>query len=301
MSPHGSETDEFVCGEKELELSVAIDTVMLTLDFSGSMTQWWDHDANPVTPESTRWNALHGVVETILEDHQDQVEFGLVLFPSGGNECSVLSSPVVPPALDNKDAILTAMPEADSPYVVGGTPATLGLAAAINGVLAAGGEGDGAVALITDGLPSCEDDIESLVALAAEGYLNFDVRTFVIGVGLLPQSHAQMDSVAEAGGTVNFYNSADEAELASIAESVIGQAASCRVELDPIPDLPDQLRVFFDGQEIPRVDDCVQETGWAYTSADYDEIRLCGGWCDALDPGSTELTADYACPSLPPA
>ena len=57
--------------------------VMLLLDKSYSMIEFqWDHDGDAGTPTVTRWDSLHTVVDALAHDVEDDMELGMVLFPS---------------------------------------------------------------------------------------------------------------------------------------------------------------------------------------------------------------------------
>ena len=81
---------------------------MLVLDKSGSMSQnSWDHDANAMTADITRWNSLHQVVQFLLANFDDKINFGVKLFPSGTG-CTVNNGVNVGCAPMNGASILAA-------------------------------------------------------------------------------------------------------------------------------------------------------------------------------------------------
>ena len=71
------------CNEESFQLTVEPPQVVLLLDKSYSMIEFsWDHDGDPLTPAVTRWNSLHHVVDALAHDVEDEMELGMVLFPS---------------------------------------------------------------------------------------------------------------------------------------------------------------------------------------------------------------------------
>ena len=70
------------CQVEETQILPTPSDVLLVLDKSGSMSmQKWDHDDNPQTPTVTRWNSLHGVVESVVTKFNKTVNFGVKLYP----------------------------------------------------------------------------------------------------------------------------------------------------------------------------------------------------------------------------
>src|SRR5690606_1166425 len=113
----------------EANLEPATPQIMLVLDKSGSMvSNSWDHDGDPNTPVITRWNSLHNVVSSIINNFDAQMDFGALLFPSvqaTGNytaqACVVSNQPEVLVTADGQ-TILDTIPPADSTDLYGGTP-----------------------------------------------------------------------------------------------------------------------------------------------------------------------------------
>jgi hypothetical protein len=215
------------CGSAEVVLEAAPPPVMLVLDKSGSMVNnSWDHDSDAGTADVTRWTTLHGVTDTILTDFEGSIQFGLQLFPSStattscANDascpaCDVAGTPEVAIDIDNRAAILAAMPtaDADSSSVAGATPAAGGLTnakAALDAALDAGEVG-AAMIFITDGAANCglqhadelcefpgptqtsadcklmdyfDDELEPLIG----GYYTDDgIPTYVVGIDIVDE------------------------------------------------------------------------------------------------------------------
>jgi hypothetical protein len=56
------------------------------------------------------------------------------------------------------------------------------------------------VLLVTDGEPTCEDDLEAIVAFPAK-WFEMGIETLVIGLPGSELAHELLDAIAEAGGT----------------------------------------------------------------------------------------------------
>jgi hypothetical protein len=82
----------------------------------------------------------------------------------------------------------------------------------------------------------------------------------------------------------DFYSATNEIELLEGLQTIIDDASSCVIELDPAPGFPDLLQVEVDGNSVPHVNDCNSENGWVYVNpmGPYDSIELCGTSCEDL-------------------
>ena len=213
------------CGTAEVVLEAPPPVVMLVLDKSGSMVNnSWDHDGDPGTAEETRWATLYSVADFILTNFENTISFGLQMFPSTSattscaNDsscpaCDVAGTPEVPLAIENRAAILAAMPamSADMTSVAGATPAAGGMVNAKTALDAAvaSGEIGPAIILITDGAANCglqwanepcefpgdgtsascelmdyfDDELEPLV----QSYNDAGIPTYVVGIDIADQ------------------------------------------------------------------------------------------------------------------
>src|SRR5690606_14516593 len=117
----GDGDDEPDCGSVSITPEYTPPNVMLVVDASGSMiSNSWDHDLDPNTPDETRWKTLYGVVETLMNQFGPAMNAGIKRFPSESacdpnpcyNEtaCVVEPDPEVGVGPDNGGAILAAIP-----------------------------------------------------------------------------------------------------------------------------------------------------------------------------------------------
>lgn len=321
---HGGPGD---CGASIFMLEHQPTNVVLVLDKSYSMIDnSWNHDNNPATADVTRWNSLHSSVSFIIDEFDEGLNFGAVLFPSvdvPDNEwqtaCMVALEPDAPVEPGNGEAVLAALPEADSLEIFGGTPASEGIATALNHLRSLDPELPRAMILITDGAANClagtTDSAvfdlydENLPALVAGAFNDEDIPTYVVGIDIIdgiatyPQDNPydRLNEVAIAGGfpqpgAEKFHNAQDEDELRAAISQITSQIG-CIIPLDMAPEQPDLLSISIDGVQIPFVDSCDGVgSGWTYTHpmGPYDEIELCADSCNALHNVGT-LAAHYNC------
>jgi hypothetical protein len=328
------------CDIAEAALTPVVPQVVLVLDKSGSMIQnTWDHDNDGGTPEVTRWKSLHAVVSQVVNGFDEQFQFGAQLYPSktatneyNANACLVDAPPEVLVASNNAVPILLAIPTANSQNIRGGTPASSGMASAIDHLVDVDDGNPRAIILVTDGAANCRTDAANnferfesfdtnLATIVGDAYADLDISTYVVGIDISDVTTAvtgvgnhpadgepdgispfqELNEVAIAGGKplggfADFYQTENELELEAAIQAIVDDAISCTVLLDPIPIFPELIEVVMDDQDIPQVIDCASEDGWAYTNPDgpYDSIELCGSWCEA-SADAMVVKAEYFC------
>ncbi|MCA9706407.1 MAG: VWA domain-containing protein [Myxococcales bacterium] len=333
-SSSGTETEGGVpgCGASTFMLEHQPTNVVLVLDKSYSMVDpanYWDHDNDPTTPVTTRWHSLYDSVQFIVDEFDDGLNFGAVLFPAvdvPDNEpetaCWVELEPDAPVMPAGGAAVMASLPGPEAEDLYGGTPASEGISTALNHLRSLDPVLPRAMILVTDGAANClagtSDDAvfnlydENLPVLVAEAFEEEDIPTYVVGIDIIdgiatyPQDNpfVRLNEVAIAGGfpqpgAEKFHNAQDEEELRSAISQITSQIG-CVIPLDMAPEEPDLLSIFIDGDEIPFVESCdVSDLGWHYTHPEgpYDEIELCAEACDALHNVGT-LAAQYNCPPV---
>ncbi len=316
------ETGDVPCQVQMATLTPVIPNMVMVLDKSGSMLTPWDHDANPNTPTITRWNSLYQVVDLVLTKFNESVNFGANLFPNksaqptyDANACLVNMNVEVPVAPLNKAAILAAIPPANTNNIAGGTPASAGMIAALNHLKTLDPDIPRAVLLVTDGAANCKsnavndlDRFESydnaLHTVVFNAAQNDNIATYVVGINTLnavspvvvdgnPDSinpYQKLNELATQGGkpkndpNEKFYNANNQIELNDALDTIIADAVSCVIPLDPAPDKPELTEVKIMGVVIPKVNNCANQNGWVYTNPNgpYDAIELCGTACTNL-------------------
>jgi hypothetical protein len=169
-----------------------------------------------------------------------------------------------------------------------------------------------AVVAFTDGQPNCfPDPAITMVPTMTEpqraaGWLSSrEIKTYMVG---LPgaQGVQILNQVAQSGGTMQYIVPTNASELETKLREIVQEQVStgfnsCSMNLNPVPDLPDELLMIVDEpgvgvQQVPR------DRGWGLTvSNGAATIDISGGLCDAAMGGRfSSITFKYACPESPP-
>ncbi|WP_242515385.1 VWA domain-containing protein [Sorangium cellulosum] len=177
-----------------------------------------------------------------------------------------------------------------------------------------------AIVLVTDGYPQgCgeRNNRISRVVDEARAALAKDIPTYVIGVANppfpdAPETVADMDQVAVAGGTEHVYlidtgnPESTTAAFKAAVDAIRGASVSCTVEIPPAPDGrsfdAQKVRVTYrsgDGEPTALTYDqgCATQRAWRYDSPeDPTAIVLCESTCAAIqaDPEAA-LGVDFTC------
>ena len=297
---------------------------MLVLDKSRSMSNLWDHDLDPNTPEISRWHSLHNVVDHLLTEFGTEVDFGAQLFPAADAwldepvndwSCRVAGEPEVSVGPGTGEQILAAIPAGEDFSISGGTPAAAGIRSAIDHLNDTAPEGPRAVVFVTDGAANCNDEelpedtlfvydagVPEVIRGAFEDH---HIPVYVVGINILDElgdkpvvnayeaiTHAADAGGAPAPGEESFYNAFNEPELAGALDEVLG-GIECTVQLDEVPPDPEMVGVKVDGASFDLIDGCDSASnGWTYATPD--SITLCGDACESLRDGAT-VEFEYIC------
>ncbi len=322
------------CTEVTVTRTPVRPNVVLVLDKSSSMVSpyngMWDHDADPGTPEVTRWWSLHAVVTTLLTDFDAAINFGAHLFPGKNviasydeDACRVSETIDVAVAASNKAAVLAEIPTADDVTLKGGTPTTAGILAALEHLSSLDPAVPRAIVLVTDGAANCgagsvppgmfEDYDESVHTVVTDAFTQDQIPTYVVGVGIEDvttptvkdgtpdgvNTFARLNDLADEGGKPRadpdekFYNTINQIELAAALDQIAVDSLTCIITLDPVPASPIGTAIAVGGMPVAQISDCASESGWKYTDAQapFDTIELCGSACAGLKiAGSAEVT-----------
>lgn len=243
--------------------------------------------------------------------------------------CVVESVPEVSLASDSAPSILAALPSADASALVGGSPAGAAFVSARDALLASPPERPKFIVLITDGGANCSagDSLPDSYELADEALLDAvddayaidGILTFVVGVDALDSdapagedtpagnTFTVLDNLALAGGapwlsdaqTRWFYDVRDAEALIFGLGGVYPSDPSCELDLTLLEaGPPDPAQIPFvtfelDGMEVPRVDDCASEDGWAWI-LEGEVMTFCGTPCALFESGAA-LHGVYGC------
>lgn len=309
------------CNPKDFVLQKAPPPlVYLVVDRSGSMLE---PGANP---PATKWDELVAAVDAVLTQFEDQIQFGLLMYPTG-DECAT-SGPQVPVGLGNRLAVLAHLSESNP---AGGTPTAAALTNATHALDALGNtESERFVILATDGGPNCNYSLSAdpscQCSLSDQNYCctNYPnsqcyfgqyclddahtvevisnlhqsgIDTFVIGLAGTAQFAETLDAMADAGGRAqagptHYYDASDQTALTAALTDIAGSVISCRIDLEEAPQYPDLVHIYMDGSEVPRD----PGNGWDYTDSSNTAIELYGEACERLKDGDDHvITATFAC------
>ena len=326
VDPSASSTGGPPCEEIKATLKPVEPNIMLVLDKSGSMVAnpagLWDHDADPNTPKITRWNSLYQVVQLVVTDYNDSINFGANLFPStaavakyDASACVVGANVEIPVAPKNKDAILNGIPMAGDTTLKGGTPTAAGLTAALAHLKTLDPQVPAAMLLVTDGAANCASGAQppplfemydqNAHTIVKDAWNNDKIPTYVVGIDTkdvvsdnsqdgnpnATNTYAKLNELAIDGGkpkddpTEKFYNAVNQIQLKAALDIIAADALSCLIPLESQPGFPESTKVKIKGAEIPMVTDCASENGWVYEMdmmGLYTGIRLCGTACEQL-------------------
>ncbi len=285
------------CQVEETEIDPIPSDVLFVLDKSGSMSmEKWDHDSNLQTPTITRWKSLHSVVEAVVTDFDDRLNFGAKLYPKidagsyiNHGACEITPGIEVPVAADNADALLDGIPGPEF-EVLGGTPSFQALSESYKYLNTLMTGLDAAVIFITDGEISCDNPPAAAIAAISNAWDNSQIPTYVVGIDVDAQTSSQLNSFALAGGKqlnqgqYKFYQATDQVELQAAMQSILDDTISCVLPVEPEPAYPELFEVWIDGAKVPQTGDCGEEDGWRWTQ-EHTEIELCGQSCLDLKHG----------------
>jgi hypothetical protein len=282
------------CGQQTFPLSTTAlpPNVMLIVDDSGSMKEMLGTQA--------KWDVLKAAVEALVSRYDGKVNWGLSIFPDPSSNDSCAPGKVeIPVGPGNKQRIIDRLKPIAVNDIGGNTPTETTLQAIErNGGLTDPMRGN-YVLLMTDGLPTCNQDGRVTPAVTSLYRKTPSVRTFVVGIGDGTNSDpAELNAWAEAGHTARtgaptkYYQANDVNQLQSSFDSILAGIASCNYQLTSPPSDPNLLVPYLDAQ--PVANDPVN--GFTYDAASK-TITFNGASCDRLKAGAvTKVEFIYGCP-----
>jgi hypothetical protein len=275
---------------------------------------------DPVNGGDSRWDMASAALRAFFADpNAGGLKLALRFFPhdepavgctQDGCDLDACATPLVnlgtltgdpAPADAHEAALLAATPAAPAPMQGQGTP----IYAALGGALQWAGtqrtmtpDENSVVVLVTDGEANgCDTDMDHISQLAADALAQNGVRTYAIG--LTGSNEADMDQIAEAGGTMQGIFVADSAnaqqELLAALGAIRGQVLDCDfsmpeakpgVEVDPslinvnyTPGGGSQTTL----TQVASADMCGTNQSWYYDNvAAPTRIILCQSACDVI-------------------
>jgi len=304
-----------ICDQEEFTITHVTPDMMIVIDRSNSMNY------------NGFWGPTRDAVMTIADAYDDQILFGLMVFPDmtcvngGGTQCDPSRGPLVNVAPGMGDRIRSTLTPMQT---CGGTPIAETLRRAHQALLAVADTNPKYVLLATDGAPNCNGSLNGATCRCTctdtsvcapcyasnvnclddtRTYAEVDslysdrIKTFVVGMSTAATLWGDvLGTMATKGGTERFYPAENPAEIDDVFEEITGLIASCEFDLNPSDAAdPDKVNFYFDGEVVPR--DTTGTNGWDWV--DEDTVKFYGSYCDALLAGSVEdVSATYGCPSI---
>ncbi len=287
------------CGAQEVTGGRLDPNLFISIDRSCSMTQ--------KVAGKTKWNIAVDALSQLTLSYDDQIRFGLGMFPDteppncGQADASV---PVAAGTGAEIRRILRNSTDASDPNFPDFPCVTnidTGMLQASREVAFQDKTRSGYAVLITDGLQSgCNVAGGDNGTTQIIHHLRIDagVRTFVVGFGA-GVDPAQMNVFADAGGVpapgdAGYYLAEDQASLDAVMSAIAQRTLSCTYSLTQVPPDLTKLYVFFDNTELVPRD---AGEGWEYEAAT-NRVNFAGSYCGRLQNGLvTDLDIVFGCAS----
>lgn len=318
-------TEDAACGTGSASASLQPVSMMVMFDRSTSMEEIADRDTG-----ATRWQLASAALTAFFQD-PTAADLGVALrfFPhdspmvgctragcDADRDADLLDYPNATAACqqvlvdmgtlladpgDPHELALTNAITASAPDVAQGTPIYAALGGALEWAKAyqlAHPEQKTVVIFVTDGQANgCNQDIEDIAQLAADALTEANINTYAIG--LTGASNADMNRLAEAGGTMMGYFIDDgataTADLLAALNAIRGMALSCDFPTPTAADVGmaidlDHVNVTYTASatgvettfsKVADVAQCGTSASWYY-SPDQSRIMLCPASCDVV-------------------
>jgi hypothetical protein len=276
------------CGAEEYGAEAVPPNMLLVVDRSCSM--------RALVGGKSKWQITVEAIVKLTTDYQDQIRFGVTLFPDlVGNNCLQESPTPVPCAAGTESQVQTlfqnSLNQSDPNYPDGPCVTNIDTAMmqASNEPSLKDPSRQNFAVLITDGKQAgCsaaggDPGTESILA----GMFAAGIPTFVVGFGSAIDP-AQMNEFADQGGvprsdpTTRYYQADDAATLGQAFDAIAGAVIGCTLALGQTPPDPAELYAFFDNVGVPR--DPTHQSGWDYDPAT-NSVTFYGADCDKLKSG----------------
>jgi hypothetical protein len=249
--------------------------------------------------------------------------------------CLVEPTPEVALGDGQGELILASLPDSSAApsELAGGSPLGAAWISARDHLLAQPEESPRTILLITDGGANCSEPSlpaavevfdEGLAALVEDGFMAHGIATIVVGVDVDEQqpslpaqpdspavdTYAALNDVALAGGIPRnggmeprkFFDAAQPDDLLdAILYGLVTPVFDCTLDLTYVPDGPPQpsqiplVVIEMNGEEIPYVDDCEQDSGWTWIE-EGTILSFCGSYCEAFKAAEGIFEGTYGCP-----
>jgi hypothetical protein len=244
---------------------------------------------------TARWPALTSAVDATLTSTAGSINWGLKLYSSSGNGCTVNGSVEVAVSGASVAAIQTQIgntnPGGNTPTAQAITTATTylkGLTDANNKVILLATDGEPNCAQTGNSDPNVQPTVDAIAAAKAAGFL-----VYVIGIG---PSVGNLDSFAAAGGTTKYFPASSAADLTAAFGTISKAVTTCTFTSLTVPPDPNNVAVYLDKSLVPKD----ANNGWAFGSNNQ-TIVLKGTTCDKITSGAaSNVQILFGCPNGPP-
>lgn len=231
---------------------------------------------------STSWEFTKLAVQSVVEEADAGVGFGLRLLPGGTGDCAA-GLPTAP-AVGNAATIVSQL---GPPSVDPGVPIADGLALAAT--LGTPGQGEHVILVVGSG-EICTDEASVLAAVGQLRTRGTQVHVISVGFGA---DILLLEAIAEEAGTVKVYTATNEIGLANRLRDILGGTGVCCVDTDD-----DSF-----GPYCAAGADCQPDDPGAHTPSCADKEcgdNGCGescGECETLDNGAFECASGLCEPT----
>ena len=297
------------CGSTTSSTSHEPADVLLVLDRSGSMDYSIAEDCyctqqsggggtvcSNTSNCTTRWPSLTSAVDATLTATTGSINWGLKLYSSTGNGCTVSNGVEV---AVSGTSVSTVQTQIGSTKPGGNTPTAQAITAATAYLKTVNDNNNHVILLATDGEPNCasggsstpnvQATVDAITAAKSAGFL-----VYVIGIG--PQAAlTNLQSFAVAGGTGSYYPATSPQALTDAFASISKLVATCVFTSTQPPPAPDNVAVYLNKNLVTKDD----LNGWTFGS-DTQTIILNGTACDEAMTANSAVQILFGCPGGPP-
>jgi hypothetical protein len=181
----------------DLALGAGDLTMLVVFDRSGSMASAWD--------SRSKWQVANEALMKAIEGVIDNLTLAAILFPEpGACEVAPLGAESQIDFLPGRRFSSTWQERVSGQIPEGSTPLEASFRVVDQAIASAEDLGllddRFRVVLVTDGEPTCSDDLEAVTVLPAK-WREKGVETWVMGLPGSAAAHELLDRIAEAGGT----------------------------------------------------------------------------------------------------
>lgn len=233
---------------------------------------------------TVRWPALTSAVNATLTATSGSINWGLKLFSSTGNGCTVNNGVEVAVSSSSVSQIQTQI----SNTTPGGNTPTAQTIQAVTAYYKTVTDGNShGILLVTDGEPNCAPggsstpNVQATVDAITAAY-QAGLTVYVIGIG---PSVGNLDNFAQAGGTGLYYPATSPQSLADAVASITRIASTtCHFQTPQAPPDASSVYVYVDKVLINQVAQST-DNGWVF-GATTSDIVLTGSYCSNLLAGT---------------